>query len=68
MAHDKYIPEMYDLVYRIYNKVDFPIDKCTELNHIHMDYMRLMDQIPMTNLEDIENLEELEHPGLNTYF
>ena len=68
MAHDEYIQEIYDLVYRIYNKVDFFIDKCTELNHLHIDYMSLIGQMSMTDLEDIKNLQELEHLVLNTYF
>ena len=68
MAHDEYIQEMYDLVYHTCNKVDSPIDKCTELNHLHIDYVRLMGRMLMTDLEYIENLVGLEHPRLNTYF
>ena len=68
MAHDEYIQEMYDLVYHTCNKVDFPIDKCTELNHLHMDYVRLMARVSMTDHENVENLVELKDSGLNTYF
>ena len=59
---------MYNMIYRTYNIVDFPINKCTKLSHLHIDYMRLMGQMPMTDLRVIENFVELEHLGLNTYF
>ena len=55
-------------MYNTYNKVDFLIDKSIERNNLHIDYMSLMDRMSMTDLGDIENLVELEHPGLNTYF
>ena len=48
--------------------MDFFIDKSTELSRLHIDYMSLISQIPITNLEDIENLIVFEHYGLNKYF
>lgn len=70
MAHDNYIQQMYYLVYSTCNKVDLPIGKCTELCRLHMDYMRSMDQKPMTALvfEDDESLVDLRRSVMYTYF
>ena len=56
------------MVYHVCNKVDFFINKFIELNHLHMDYKSLIGQMPITDLENIENLVELKHLELNTYF
>ena len=58
---------MYDLVYHSCIKMDFSIHKYTELNYLHMNYVKLMNQMPMTDLEDIENLVELKYPVFNIY-
>lgn len=68
--HDDYIQEMYDLVYHTCNKVDFPIGECTKLCRLRMNYVRSMDQKPMTALvfEDDESLVDLKRSVMNTYF